>query len=227
MEKNAEYGGQQEILALVHVIERPITVHNEDSDKGTVFGEFFTDRPGIDIRYYPEERDDKGELIKAGHYMLLRRAALLSQPENEKVYSLGDYVAVCSETTDRFMCVVSEINDPSKEVKVRFMRKSGQYFLLSKKLEKWFPKSAIFHRNSIPSIDNRMRYSFDANDIKGTCDEINTRQRLQDGPSYLQITAQMNVIKTKLLILIKNSIACSCVSHKLLMYPIEGNCCKR
>ena len=25
----------------------------------------------------------------------------------------------------------------------------------------------------------------------------------------------------------KNAIACSCVSHKLLMHPIEGNCCKR
>ena len=43
------------------------------------------------------------------------------------------------------MCVISEINDPLTEVKVRFMRKSGQYFLLSEKLEKWFPKSAIFH----------------------------------------------------------------------------------
>ena len=114
---------------------RPITVHYEDSDKGTVFREFFTDRPSIDILYYPEERDNKGELIKAGHYVLLRRATLLSQPENEKVYSLGDYVTVCSETDDWFMCVISEINDPSKEVKVRFMRKSGQYFLLSKKLE--------------------------------------------------------------------------------------------
>ena len=68
----------------------------------------------------------------------------MSQPENGKVYSLGDYVAVSSETIDWFMCVISEVNDPSKEVKVRFMRKSEQYFLLSKKLEKWFPKSAIF-----------------------------------------------------------------------------------
>ena len=173
MEKNAEYGGQQEILALVHVIERPIIVHYEDSDKGTVFRQFFTDRLSTD--YYPEEHDDKGELIKAGHYVLLGRAALLSQPENEKVYSLGDYVAVCSEKDDWFMCVISEINDPSKEVKVRFMRKSGQYFLLTKKLEKWFPKSAIFHRCSIPSIDNRMRYSFDAINIKGICDKIKTR----------------------------------------------------
>ena len=49
MEKNVEYAGQPEIVALVHVIERPITVHYEDSGKGTVFGEFFTDRPSIDI----------------------------------------------------------------------------------------------------------------------------------------------------------------------------------
>ena len=91
----------------MHVIQRPITVHYVDSDKGTV----------LDIIYYPEERDDKGELIKAGHYVFLRRATLLSQPENEKVYSLGDYVAVRSETNDWLMCVISEINDLSKEVK--------------------------------------------------------------------------------------------------------------
>ena len=109
----------------------------------------FIDCPGIDILYYPEERDDKGELIKAGHYVLLRRATLLIHPENEKA-TLGDYVAVCSETTDWFRCVMSEINDPSKEVKVRFMKKSGQYILISKRLEKWFPKSAIFHRCSLP-----------------------------------------------------------------------------
>ena len=72
------------------------------------------------------------------------------------------------------MCV---INDPTKEVKVRFMRKFGQYFLLSKKLEKWFPKSAILHRCSIPSIDNRKRHSFDAVDIKDFFDKIKTFTR--------------------------------------------------
>ena len=159
----------------MHVTERPITVHYEDSDKDTVFGEFFTDRPNTDILYYPEERDDKGELIKAGDYVLLKRATLLSQPENEKVYSLGLYATVFSETNDWFMCVISETNDPSKEVKVRFIRKSEQYFLLSKKLGKWFPKSAIFHRCSIPSIDNRMHYSFDAINIKGIRNKIKTR----------------------------------------------------
>ena len=33
VEKSAEYGGQQEILAVVHVIERPITVHYETQTK--------------------------------------------------------------------------------------------------------------------------------------------------------------------------------------------------
>ena len=94
-------------------IEKPITNHYEDSDKGTVFGEFFTDRPGIDILHYPKERDDKGGLIKVGHYVWY--TSLSSQPENEKFDLLGDCVSVRSETNDWFMCVISEINNPSKE----------------------------------------------------------------------------------------------------------------
>ena len=84
IEKNAENRGQQ-VLALVHVVERPITVHYESQTKA-LYLRSFTDCPSIDILYYPEERDDKRELIKARHYVLLRRATLLSQPENEKVY---------------------------------------------------------------------------------------------------------------------------------------------
>ena len=75
----------------------------------------FTDSPDIDILYYSEERDDRREQINAGHYVLLRRATLLNQPEYGKVYSLGDYVVVLSETNDRVRCVISEINDPSKK----------------------------------------------------------------------------------------------------------------
>ena len=134
--------------------------------------------PGIDIPYCPEGRDDKGELRKAGHYVLLRRATLLSQPGNEKIYSLGDYVAVCSETTDWFMYVTSEINDPSKEVKVRFMKKSGQYILLSKKLEKWFPKSTTFHRCSIPYHPFTIPCVFPLiPSILKVCDKIKTPDR--------------------------------------------------
>ena len=43
MEKNAEYGGQPEILAPVHVIERPTTIHYEDSRHS--IWRIFTDHP--------------------------------------------------------------------------------------------------------------------------------------------------------------------------------------
>ena len=79
------------------------------------------------------------------------------------------------------MYVMSEINDPSKEVKFMFMEKSGQYILLGKKLEKWFPKSAIFHRCSIPyhlltipCVIPLIPYTID---IKSICDKIKTLDR--------------------------------------------------
>ena len=101
--------------------------------------------------------------------MLLRRATLLNQPENVS-FILWVTMLLFAQKQLIGLCVTSEINDPSKEVKFKFMRKSGQYLLLSKKLKNWFPESAILHRCSIPSIDNRMHYSFDPIDIKGICD---------------------------------------------------------
>ena len=78
------------------------------------------------------------------------------------------------------MYVMSEINDPSKEAKSRFMKKFGRYILLSKKLiGKVVPKvsniSQMLH--TIPSTDNPMRYSFDTIDIKSIFDKIKTLDR--------------------------------------------------
>ena len=58
------------------------------------------------------------------------------------LWHAGDYVVVRSKTNDWFMGVTSEINDPLKEVNVKFMRKSVQYFLLSKKVGKVVPKAS-------------------------------------------------------------------------------------
>ena len=41
MEKNAEYRGQHRILALVHVIERPITVHYETQTRALYLEKFY------------------------------------------------------------------------------------------------------------------------------------------------------------------------------------------
>ena len=41
IEKNAEYRGQQEVLALVHVVERPINVHYEIQTKALYLETFY------------------------------------------------------------------------------------------------------------------------------------------------------------------------------------------
>ena len=41
IEKNAEYRGQQEVLALVHVVERPIIVHYETQTKALYLEKFY------------------------------------------------------------------------------------------------------------------------------------------------------------------------------------------
>ena len=41
MEKNSVHGGQPEILALTHVLERPSVVHFKKKDKTTESGGFF------------------------------------------------------------------------------------------------------------------------------------------------------------------------------------------
>ena len=41
IETNSEYRGQQEVLALVHVVERPITVHYETETKALFLMKFY------------------------------------------------------------------------------------------------------------------------------------------------------------------------------------------
>ena len=41
IERNAEYRGQQEALALVHVVERPVTVHYETQTKALYLEKFY------------------------------------------------------------------------------------------------------------------------------------------------------------------------------------------
>ena len=65
MEKSSIYGGQPEILTLMHVLERPIVVHFENQDKTIEFGEFFNSQP-YHILYYPEEKDEQGQEKEQG-----------------------------------------------------------------------------------------------------------------------------------------------------------------
>ena len=58
------------------------------------------------------------------------------------------------------------------------MRKSGQCFLLSKKLEKWFPKSAIFHRCSVKSVQSALSDLLTTSATHGTFSRPSTKRGL-------------------------------------------------
>ena len=160
--KNSEYGGQPEILALTQVLERAIVVHYKGSDKTTKFGEYFSSQPAIHILYYEE-----GKQQKAGHYNLLKRVTSLTQGTSDAaVSSLGDYVADRLGKSTWYMAIITEDDNETKEVKVKLMEKSRTLFAFSDEEEKWVSVSTIIHKCSVPCLDTRMRYSFDAIDIR-------------------------------------------------------------
>ena len=99
MERNSVHGGQPEILALTHVLERPIVVYFGNQDKTTEFGGFFNSQP-CHILYFPEEKDEQGQQKRAGHYDLLRGVRC-------QVYSIGDFVAVRAWKSKWYMAIIS------------------------------------------------------------------------------------------------------------------------
>ena len=55
MEKSDTYAGQPEILALVHVIKRPIAVHYMGTNKSTLFGEAYQESADtVHLLNYPD-----------------------------------------------------------------------------------------------------------------------------------------------------------------------------
>ena len=153
-----DYGGQPEILALTHVFERPIVVHFENQDKTTKFGCFFNSRPYLTL-YYLEEKDEQGQRNRAGHYDLLRGVRC-------QVYSISDFVTVRAGKSKWYMVIISELDNDMEEVKLNCMERSGSLFSISDEEEKWVSMSTTIHKCSLPCMDGRMRYSFDAINIK-------------------------------------------------------------
>ena len=64
------------------------------------------------------------------------------------------------------MAIISELDNDTEEVKLNFMERSGSLFSFSDEEEKWVSMSTIIHKCSVPCMDDCMRYSFDAVDIK-------------------------------------------------------------
>ena len=70
------------------------------------------------------------------------------------------------------MAIISELDNDTEEVKLNFMERSGSQFSFSDEEEKWVSMSAIIHKCSVPCMDDRMRYPFDAVDIKNIQEKI-------------------------------------------------------
>ena len=180
MAKNSEYGGQPEILALTQVLERTTVVHYKGSDKTTTFEEYFSSQPAIHILYYEEEIDEEGKQQKAGHYNLLKRVTSLTQGTSDAVVSsVGDYMAVRLGKSTLYMAIITEDDNETKEVKVKFMEKSGTLFTFSDEEEKWVSVSTIIHKCSVSCMDTQMRYSFDAIDIRHTHEKMKLKMKLR------------------------------------------------
>ena len=109
----------------------------------------------------------KKESKKAGHNNLPKRMTSLTHGTSDAVVSsVGDYVAVRLGKSTWYMTIITEDDNETKEVKVKFMEKSGSLFAFSDEEEKWVSVSTIIHECSVPCMDTRMRYSFDAIDIR-------------------------------------------------------------
>ena len=72
------------------------------------------------------------------------------------------------------MAIISELDNDMEEVKLNFMERSGSLFSFSDEEEKWVSMSTIIHKCSVPCMVDRMRYSFDAVDIKNIREEMST-----------------------------------------------------
>ena len=75
-----------------------------------------------------------------------------------------------------YMAIITEVDNETEEVKLNFMEKTGKLFEFSEEEEKWLAMSTIIHKCSVPSMDGRMRYSFDAIDIRLITEKMKSYQ---------------------------------------------------
>ena len=112
MEKSHTYAGQPEILALVHVIKRPIAVHYMWTNKSTHFGEA-----------YQESADTVRLLNYPGHYDLL--VSEFEEDKPTKLPKVGTHVIIWKGKTIWYCGLVMDIDNDANEIEVKFMYPSG------------------------------------------------------------------------------------------------------
>ena len=142
MQKNGEYAGEPEIIALTHVAKRPIIVyyHNAPRNRAIKFRDVYdSTATAIEILYYPDMTD------RPGHYDLL-----ISRPTTT-VYKPNDYVAIRAGTTKWYMGAVTKVGVTLIEVK--FMRKIRERkFVFSEEPESWIKIEDVYSINALSHL---------------------------------------------------------------------------
>ena len=64
------------------------------------------------------------------------------------------------------------LDNDTEEDKLNFMERSRSLFSFSDEEEKWVSMSTIIHKCSVRCMNDRMRYSFDAVDIKNILEKM-------------------------------------------------------
>ena len=120
MVKPKTYAGEPEILALVHVIKRPIAVHYQSSpDKGTIFGDAYKDSAQtIHVLNYPDSNGPPG------HYDLL--VCSKKQAKAKDFPNPGSYVIKRHGKRRWYPRLILNVDPEANDVEVKFMYPSGK-----------------------------------------------------------------------------------------------------
>ena len=168
MEKSDTYAGQPEILALVHIIKRPIAVHYMGTNKNTLFGEAYQESADtVHLLNYP----DRGQ-NSPGHYDLL--VSEVEEDKSTKLPKVGTYVIIQKGKTIWYPGLVMDVDNDANEIEVKFMYPSGNKrnkFNFGNADPMWCPVENVVLECEAPACDQRELYSFQDNAIN-TIDKL-------------------------------------------------------
>ena len=156
MAKPKTFAGEAELLALVHVIERPIAVHYQNAPHRSLqLGEAYTGSANtVHLLNYPDDQDNPG------HYDLLLHGD--SDVNTSEIPKPGSYVIIRQGKQRWYPGLITNVDSDANEVEVKFMYPSGKKrnkFNFGTADPIWCTAKNIILICEAPTCDNRELYS--------------------------------------------------------------------
>ena len=174
MKKSDTYAGEPEILALVHVVKRPIAVHYPGTDKSTLFGEAYQKSADtVHLLSYP----DKGR-NSPGHYDLLFYEGEEDKPT--ELLKVGSYVIIRTGKTVWCLGLVMNADNDGNEIEVKFIyssRNKHNKFNFGNADPVWCPVENVVLVCESPVCDQKELYSFQDNTVNMVEQIMNSMKR--------------------------------------------------